>query len=186
MATVHNTSLVPSKLELLTAWLPRQPWYRGSGTPELARAGGFRLDDPAGEVGIEFLIVTDTAGPDVAGYCVPMTYRDAALDSADDALIGTSEHGVLGKRYLYDGPSDPVLRAELLALVRGAATAQAQTTSDAPDPAVHVGVAPEASEVDVVRVLTTSEGAPAPGEVSVPWRLPDGQQVRGVIALVRR
>jgi hypothetical protein len=30
--------------------------------PELARAGGFRLDDPQGEVGIEFMVVTDGSG----------------------------------------------------------------------------------------------------------------------------
>jgi hypothetical protein len=52
VAIIHNTTMVPTKLELLTAWLPRQPWYLGAGRPELARAGGFRLDDPAGEVGI--------------------------------------------------------------------------------------------------------------------------------------
>ena len=48
MAVIHHTTLTPSKLELLSAWLPGQPWYRDAGrAPELARAGGFRLDDPA-------------------------------------------------------------------------------------------------------------------------------------------
>jgi Maltokinase N-terminal cap domain len=54
MAIVHNTTMSPGKLELLTAWLPAQPWYLGTGrAPELVKAGGFRLDDPEGEVGIE-------------------------------------------------------------------------------------------------------------------------------------
>ena len=48
MAEIHHTTLVPSKLELLRGWLPAQPWYLGSGVPDLTRAGGFRLDDPAG------------------------------------------------------------------------------------------------------------------------------------------
>ena len=59
MSVIHRTTLKPTKLELLTAWLPTQPWYRGGATP--AKAGGFRLDDPEGEVGIELMIVTDTA-----------------------------------------------------------------------------------------------------------------------------
>jgi hypothetical protein len=58
MAIIHHTTMSPGKLELLTAWLPAQPWYRQTGhQPELARAGGFRLDDPQGEVGIEFVVV---------------------------------------------------------------------------------------------------------------------------------
>jgi hypothetical protein len=39
----------------------------------LAKAGGFRLDDPQGEVGIEFMVVTDTAGPQPVAYLVPLT-----------------------------------------------------------------------------------------------------------------
>jgi 1,4-alpha-glucan branching enzyme len=37
MAIVHKgASLVPSKLELLTAWMPEQRWYTGKGhVPEL-------------------------------------------------------------------------------------------------------------------------------------------------------
>jgi hypothetical protein len=62
MAIIHNTTMSPGKLELLQVWLPAQPWYLNSGhVPELAKAGGFRLDDPAGEVGIEFMVVTDTS-----------------------------------------------------------------------------------------------------------------------------
>lgn len=28
MAVIHHTTLTPGKLELLAAWLPRQPWYQ--------------------------------------------------------------------------------------------------------------------------------------------------------------
>ena len=38
MATIHHTTLTPSKLDLLTRWLPRQLWYRGTGAPTLAKA----------------------------------------------------------------------------------------------------------------------------------------------------
>lgn len=95
MAVIHHTTMTPGKLELLTTWLPTRPWCRGNGrAPELSKAGGFRLDDPAGAVGIEFMLLNDSAGPTT--YHVPLTYRDAPLDGADDALIGTSMHGVLG------------------------------------------------------------------------------------------
>ncbi|HTA08121.1 MAG TPA: 1,4-alpha-glucan branching protein [Streptosporangiaceae bacterium] len=134
MAVIHRTTLTPGKLELLTAWLPAQPWYAGTERqPALARAGGFRLDDPAGEVGIEFMVVTDSSGDRPVNYHVPLSYRAAPLDGADDALIGTAEHGVLGTRWIYDGPHDPVLASQLLALLQGEAEPQAQRVSDTPD-----------------------------------------------------
>ncbi|MDX2542367.1 maltokinase N-terminal cap-like domain-containing protein [Streptomyces sp. WI04-05B] len=134
MAVIHNTTMSPGKLELLTAWLPTRPWYVASGRePELTKAGGFRLDDPAGEVGIEFMVVTDASGDAPVSYHVPLSYRDAPLGGADQALVGTSEHGVLGKRWIYDGAHDPVLVAQLLALLQGRAEAQAQSVSGAPD-----------------------------------------------------
>jgi hypothetical protein len=137
MAVIHHTTLTPSKLELLAAWLPAQPWYEGSerqAHPE--KAGGFRLDDPDGEVGIEFMVVNDRSGDRVFTYHLPLSYRGAPLDGADDALIGTAEHGVLGKRWVYDGVHDPVLVGQLLALIQGGATPQAQSISDAPDRSV--------------------------------------------------
>jgi hypothetical protein len=137
MAVIHRTTVKPTKLELLTAWLPSRPWYSGgAGKPTLTKAGGFRLDDPQGEVGIEFMVVTDTAdtsGADPAAYLVPLTYRGAPLDGAEHALVGTMEHGVLGRRWAYDGCHDPVLVAQLLALIEGRVHAQDQNTSDAPD-----------------------------------------------------
>jgi len=134
MAVIHHTVLKPTKLELLTSWLPARPWYvGGAGRPEPVRAGGFRLDDPQGEVGIEFMVVTDTAGPRPAAYLVPLTYRGAPLEGAEHALVGTMEHGVLGRRWVYDGCQDPVLVAQLLALIEGRVQAQAQSASDTPD-----------------------------------------------------
>jgi hypothetical protein len=137
MAIIHKTTLTPTKLELLTDWLPGQPWYADRGrAPELAKAGGFRLDDPLGEVGIEFMVVTDGSDDSAVAYLVPMTYRAAALDNANGALVGTTEHGVLGPRWVYDGVSDPVLVAQLVALLHGQAQAQMQGVSDTPDPSV--------------------------------------------------
>ncbi|MDG4857955.1 1,4-alpha-glucan branching protein [Streptomyces sp. T-3] len=137
MAVIHRTTMTPTKLELLTSWLPTRPWYAGTGSaPQLTKAGGFRLDDPQGVVGLEFMVVTDSSGDRPVAYHVPMSYRGAPLDRADGALIGTSEHGVLGQRWLYDGAHDPVLVGQLLALLQGRAVAQAQSVNDTPDPSV--------------------------------------------------
>ena len=154
MSVIHKTTMAPTKLELLAPWLPAQPWYRGAGNaPELSRVGGFRLDDPAGEVGIEFVVLGDASGERPVWYHVPLSYRGAPLDGAEQALIGTSEHGVLGQRWIYDGTHDPVLVAQLLALLQGRAEAQMQSESDAPDPSVTVDPAAEA-------VPAGSSGAP--------------------------
>lgn len=136
MAVIHRTTMTPGKLDMLASWLPSQPWYAGS-EPELAKAGGFRLDDPEGEVGIEFMVVTDTSMGRPHPYHVPVTYRGAPLEGAEAALIGTTEHGVLGTRWVYDGVHDPVLTERLLALLHGRAEPQAQSESDTPDPTVH-------------------------------------------------
>jgi Maltokinase N-terminal cap domain len=137
MAVIHRTTLTPGKLELLAIWLPGRPWYLGTGGgPRLVKAGGFRLDDPEGEVGIEFMVVTDRGGERPVTYQVPMSYRAAPLAGADRALVGTAEHGVLGRRYVYDGVHDPVLVAQLFALLTGRAEPQAQGVTDTPDPSV--------------------------------------------------
>ncbi|WP_066947098.1 maltokinase N-terminal cap-like domain-containing protein [Streptomyces lushanensis] len=137
MAVIHRTTLAPSKLELLAPWLPAQPWYLGNGRePELTKVGGFRLDDPEGEVGMEFMVIADGSGDQPVAYHVPLTYRGAPLDDAGQALIGTTEHGVLGRRWVYDGTHDPVLVAQLFALMTGVAEPQAQSTSNSPDPTV--------------------------------------------------
>lgn len=155
MSLIHRTTLTPTKLELLTEWLPGQPWYRGAGTPELGKGGGFRLDDPANVVGIEFAVVTDGG----VLYHTPMTYRSEPLPDAEHALIGVMEHGVLGTRFCYDGVHDPVLVRTLVALCNGEVRPQMQSVSDAVDPSVtaaHTGgrIEPEALTV----TANTAEG----------------------------
>ena len=67
--------------------------------------GSYRFDDPDGRVGMESHLVT--AG-DMLLH-VPLTYRDAPLEGADDALIVEMQHSVLGTRWVYDGLRDPQL-----------------------------------------------------------------------------
>ncbi|AZM56456.1 1,4-alpha-glucan branching protein [Streptomyces sp. WAC 01529] len=177
MAVIHQTELKPTKLELLTSWLPSRSWYSGSGEPELVKAGGFRLDDPEGEVGIEFIVVTDTSGARPTTYLVPLTYRGAPLDGAEHALVGTMEHGVLGPRWAYDGCHDPVLAAQLLALVEGRVQAQAQSVSDALDRDVTRSYTGDASPLtpDLTPDLTT---AAADGQESTELPAPQGMTFR--------
>jgi len=200
MAILHRTTLVPTKLDLLTDWLPAQSWYvRTAARPELSRAGGFRLDDPDGEVGIEFMIVLDHADGDAAAYLVPMTYRASPLAGGDDALIGTAEHGVLGTRWIYDGTRDQALLTQLAELIQGRAQAQAQSRSSTPEPAVHtrrvpgVADAPDAKlDIAIVRALVPADASLGPdlglvgaGHVSATWTAVHGSQVRGIIATAR-
>lgn len=137
MAIIHRTTMVPTKLELLASWLPGQPWYAGMGdAARLTKAGGFRLDDPDGAVGLEFMAVTDESGDQPVTYHVPLSYRGTPLTGGDDGLVGTSEHGVLGLRWIYDGTRDPLMVAQMFALLQGDAEPQAQSISDTPDPSV--------------------------------------------------
>lgn len=190
MAVIHRTTLVPSKLDLLTAWLPRQGWYSGEpGAPSLARVGGFRLDDPAGEVGIEFMVVRDDAAPEVTAYLVPMTYRASPLAGGDAALIGTAEHGVLGARWIYDGTRDSVLLEQLAELIQGRTAAQAQSQSDTLDATVHTVAAAaavgQAVSISFARRLSPARddaGLPGVGEVTGLWTATDGTLIRSVFA----
>ena len=114
MATLHRATLTPTKLELLAAWLPQQDWYDGGDT--VRQLAAFRLDDPAGEVGIEAILL-DADGVE---WLVPLTYRGEPLDGGAEHLLGEMEHSVLGTRYVYDGAGDPVLLDVLRATIEGA------------------------------------------------------------------
>ncbi|WP_181064534.1 maltokinase N-terminal cap-like domain-containing protein [Nocardia nova] len=181
MAVVHHTTLEPGKLELLTAWLPAREWFTGT-TPHLHKAGGFRLDDPDGEVGIEHILVVDTADPRHPVYHVPMTYRGAPLPGAEAALIGTSEHGVLGTRWIYDATHDPVGLAQMAALLAGRAVAQDQNRSDTPADTVEVSAAdPETPNTVRVNRIPSPSAASAPGWVRVSWTDAAGAPAAGVV-----
>jgi Maltokinase N-terminal cap domain len=46
-----------------------------------------------------------------------MTYRGAPLRGAGRSLIATADHSVLGPRWIYDAPADPVWIEQMLGLV---------------------------------------------------------------------
>lgn len=133
MAKLHSgATLTPSKVELLPSWVAKQRWYAAKDRlPDLDRIAAWRLDDPAGEVGIETLLVLDRGAPTPVVYQIPLTYRAAPLPGGAAALVGTIEHSVLGTRWVYDAPHDPVYAANLLALAQGLVPAASSSDSDA-------------------------------------------------------
>ena len=116
MALLHDATITPSKLELVATWLPSRDWFEGEAAVE--RVAAYRLDDPDGEVGLEALLVRNTAGT----FHVPLSYRSGPLPGAGDHLIGTMEHSVLGTRWVYDACGDPVYAGVLTTAIRTGGT----------------------------------------------------------------
>jgi hypothetical protein len=201
MAHLHQATIVPTKLEALSAWAPHQPWYVGGG--DLRILGAYRFDDPADEVGIETFLVRAGDGPVLQ---VPFTYRAAPLAGAERALVTEMQHSVLGPRWVYDGCADPVYaaalattvltggrQAELHLEVEGELRARETTTfvtgSGAPDttvpqvPQVHTTEAREVDggtvvtagdlEITVVRVVVPTTVVAAAGAGTLLGRWPD-------------
>jgi hypothetical protein len=116
MALIYKAKLNPSKLELVSGWLPSRTWF--TGPAEVRPLAAYRFDDPAGEVGIETCLFQvgpqDGDGPVLQ---VPLTYRAAPLAGAEQHLLGTLKHSVLGRRWVYDGCSDPIWARELATAV---------------------------------------------------------------------
>jgi hypothetical protein len=110
MALFHVATITPSKEQLIADWLPRQPWGPAP-AEEVTVVGAFRFDDPLGQVGMETFVV-EAAG---ARYLVPLTYRGAPLDGAEEALIVEMQHSALGTRWVYDGLRDPAYVVSLAA-----------------------------------------------------------------------
>jgi hypothetical protein len=115
MAYLHHATLVPTKKQLLSAWLPEQPWFT---SVEWDPVGSFRLDDPDGEVGMEGFLL----GPADGGLFAPVTYRGAPLAGAEEHLVGTTEHSALGTRWVYDAWGDPVWRTAVVETIRSGGT----------------------------------------------------------------
>lgn len=111
-AEIYDAVLDPGKLELLRAWVRNQSWFDGD--PErLEEVTTYRFVDPAGDVGMESFLLSDGSRT----YHVPVTYRGAELEGAQDALMGTVEHSVLGRRWVYDAPADPVYVTEVCRVI---------------------------------------------------------------------
>lgn len=179
MGIIYNTTMKPSKNELVEDWLVRQDFFTGKKKPQLKHVGGFRLEDPAGEVGIEFRLYADNADLSDVIYHVPLTYRDAPLPGAQKYLLGTSEHGILGKRYIYDAEGDPVFTAQLQAFAEGKAVAQHPTESFADEPRVILTKDAVGKKLQIIRRPVRSAGTRS-GVVGY-WENALGQDLTGLV-----
>ncbi|TDO14920.1 hypothetical protein EV580_3058 [Mycobacterium sp. BK086] len=129
MAFVHRgATLRPTKPEIVSQWLAAADWFDADPETGSTAPLSYRFDDPAGKVGIEALIVPH------AGRCIqlPLTYREAPLEGAEDWLLTTMDHSALGRRWVYDGVGDPVLVAAFVSAIVGG-TASAALEFDADD-----------------------------------------------------
>ena len=118
MGLVHREATIsPTKIELAAAFVPTRTW--GAGRSVVSKIAEYRIDDPAGEVGVETILWR----LDDDSICqVPFTYRASPLEGADAHLIDTMEHSVLGKRWIYDACGDPVWAAGLVHAIRTGGT----------------------------------------------------------------
>ncbi len=112
MGIVHKATLSPSKQEIVEAWLPTREWAAGRTIAE--KVAEYRLDDPAGEVGVETILWRTDDG---AVIQTPLTYRAEPLVAAEEHLITTTQHSALGERWVYDGCGDPVWASTLAAAI---------------------------------------------------------------------
>ena len=151
MAVHHPATIVPTKMELLQAWVPNQPWLGGVDASSLVKLGSYRFDDPDGEVGLETHLLGTADGQVLH---VPLTYRGSPRESAEDSLITTMTHTTLGDRWIYDACHDPVYVAALVtAIVTGGREADlfmATQTGLVPQPQeTHVRGSGSSSTVDL-------------------------------------
>lgn len=156
MALLHRATLQPTKLALLAAWLPGRRWSRIPAGAVVERVASCRFDDPAGAVGIETILVRAGDGPI---HHAPLTYRDAPLPGGDAWLLGTAEHSVLGRRWVYDACGDPAYAAALAgAILTGAGQAEEF---------VDVDGRPEPRQPDMTVHGSGADGGPVPAVTAV-------------------
>jgi hypothetical protein len=159
MAILHDATITPGKRDLMKAWLPSRSWFDGD--LERKPHASFRFDDPAGEVGVECFLLGPEEGSEATTLLIPMSYRGTPLEGADEHLIGTADHSVLGKRWVYDGMADPVaVQTFLTAILTGGHEAPLTMEQDGEvvtfDPTCRVsgsGTASAGVRADAVTVL---------------------------------
>ncbi|NUL58956.1 hypothetical protein F7P83_00920 [Brevibacterium luteolum] len=188
MAQLYDAELSPGKLELVQTWLPSQEWSGLDAEVPLEVVTSYRFDDPAGEVGIEMHLVRSADNADGPIYQVPVTYRGAPLEGAEDALITTMEHSVLGKRWVYDAVADPVFIEQARRTIAEADTSAEEIIVDGDNPGPRTDIADargtgwdaaikavEEADLNVTRLLEADQLAGAetgPGMLMATW---DGQ-----------
>ncbi|TFV54408.1 hypothetical protein E4P41_18985 [Geodermatophilus sp. DF01-2] len=163
MAIIHRADLRPTKLELVGGWVPTRPWGGAAAGAGLQQVAAYRFDDPEGEVGVETFVVR--AG-DGSLRQVPLTYRGAPAPGQEAYLVGTMEHSVLGRRWVYDACGDPVYVAALAgALLAGSPQAEefveVDGTPERREPSARVTGSGSAGEVGPLESPVVTDSADA-------------------------
>ncbi len=114
MAIIHQATLSPSKLDVLSKYIAAWPALSEHVGSDLEQVGAYRFDDPAGQVGIETHILKTTDGSHLQ---VPLVYRNDEMPEAADWFVGTMEHSVLGTRWVYDACFDAIYLNELVRVI---------------------------------------------------------------------
>lgn len=186
-AHVHDASISPTKIELARTWLPQQAWFTGD-PEQVEMMDRFRFVDPDGEVGVETFLLQ--VGDDL--YQLPVTFRAAPLEDAEEGFIGTTEHTVLGTRYVYDAMFDPVYLAELERTIREADTAASVARPDGtirPPTVIVRGTGVSSAtvvdgELEVVSLITDEQYADAAGHLIA--TLGEAENARDVVLATLR
>lgn len=178
VAQIHSTTLTPGKLEVIQSWLPYQGWFDGDAAG-LRIVGSYRLVDPDDVVGIETHLLTSGDG---VVWHIPLTYRSEPLDGGE--LVGTLEHGVLGERHVYHGPSDPVYAERArAAIVQRHSQADLSTGDPASAQAVGSGLDGDDDALDLVVSHRSDRPVQGAATLQVTWNDDDGQHQVDLAAL---
>lgn len=171
MSFIYSAQLDPDKNE----WIRRALVAHGE-DPDVpfTKAGSYRFDDPAGELGLEVMLVRVGGADDGRLVQAPLSYRSAARDGA--TVLLTAEHSVLGTRWIHDALTDPEAREVLR---RGVAGELAQEVLE-----VHNehGVRTGTRQPDMT--VTAVGTGPAAGELDMPYELDPADTADGGRALV--
>ncbi|MDX2357645.1 maltokinase N-terminal cap-like domain-containing protein [Dietzia sp. PP-33] len=193
-AEIYDAVLTPGKLDLLRAWIRRQSWFDGD-PEQVEQVTAYRFVDPDGEVGMESFLLTDG----IRTIHVPVTYRGAELPGAEDALVGTIDHSVLGPRWVYDASADPVYVTEVRRVISHRDTAAdhmaAEDGTITPAPVnIRGGGAGAGGDAEaaprVIRVISEENDAEAdcpligsPGTLSGTWQDAEGSHTAVLVVI---
>lgn len=176
MAIIHEASISPTKPEILAELL-------GS---EVTVLGAYRFDDPEGEVGIEGLVARCDRGI----RHVVLSYRAAPLGDAEEGLVTTMQHSVLGERFIHHGSGDPVALACFRAALRGEQEQAVEEVWDGDtlvatrEPSARLTLVPgEAASADAAVVLV--EDPTAPIDVPAPHLRATWDGGEGIVAYLQ-
>jgi Maltokinase N-terminal cap domain len=105
---------------------------RGTAARGVSRAGGFRLDEPQGEIRIEFMVVAEGSGDTAIAYQVPLTYPARGRESG---LTGMAEHECLDPPVRQRIDADGVAGQPCLSATPSACLTPPAPTASSPRPA---------------------------------------------------